>query len=98
MQKGGLKHFISTPVYPSMVDGKGEYVPLEKAEKFASKFWGESVRGTPKTVKVSKTEPPTSLYPALKVQEGCQLLHITQAISTVSIQFNAKEFSKFLSQ
>ena len=90
MQKGGLKHFISTPVYPSLVDAKGENVPQDKAVEFVSKFWGETLRGTPKVVTVSATEPPITLYPALKVEVGCQILHITQAISLVSINFIVK--------
>ena len=85
MQKSGLKHFISTPVFPSMVDAKGEHVSQDKVEKFVSKFWGDSIRGTPQMVKVLETEPAITLYPALKVQVGCQILHITQAMLTVSI-------------
>ena len=85
MQKSGLRHFISTPVFPSMVDSRKEYIPQDKAEKFTSKFWGENVRGTPQIVKVMENEAPISLYPALKVQAGCKDLHITHAISMVSI-------------
>ena len=92
MQKGGLNHFISTPVYPSMVDSRGEYIPQDKAEEFVSKHWGRALRGTPTSVKVSKNQPPITLYPALKVQEGCQLLHITHAISMVRVNLIDKGF------
>ena len=81
-----------------MVDAGEDYVPQDKAEEFASKYWGDKIRGTPKVVKVLATEPPMSLYPALKVQNGCQILHITQAIATVSINFfMVKGFLKSLS-
>ena len=92
MQKSGLKHFISTPVFPSMVDSREEYIPQDKAQEFTSKYWGDKLRGTPQVVKVLETEAPISLYPALKVQEGCQILHITQAISTVIINLIVKGF------
>ena len=71
-----------------MVDSKGNYVLEEDAKNFTSKHWSSKIRSVPKVVRAKSTEPPLSLFPALKVEEGCQLLDITHAISQARVTHN----------
>ena len=75
-----------------MVENGSKYVSEDEAKQFVAKYWSPKLLGTPKVVSIKATEPPMSLYPSLKVEAGCQKLHITQAISMVSIMIREKGF------
>ena len=84
LQRAGYKHFFCTDL--KAISRDGEPISPDEGKKFLSQEWTIGVRSAPIEVKygTGKHESTVLVYPALKVERGCGMLHVNHAIAQVT--------------
>ena len=87
LQRSGYKHFFSTTLTAIQKDGHS--ITAEEGKQFVSQEWTADVLSTPVEVIYGpgKSASTMLVYPALKVESICQMLHVNHAIGQVLTSF-----------
>ena len=85
LQKTGYKHFFGTAL--TAIQKDGESITPHEGKQFVSQEWTTDILSTPVEVKYGRGKSPSTMlvYPALKVESICQMLHVNHAIAQVLI-------------